>query len=117
MPCKEAAAHAGCSDETLKGWLSDHRIRLARILSDKELLAYPVDQWRRFTPHEQLLWVYEFIERGFDLHDFPLIGTLKRQSITSSDPWFHAEWATLLINFGGKLKLKWRGDSESTHLR
>mgnify|MGYP001737020241 FL=1 len=22
----------------------------------------------------------------------------------SSDPWFHAEWATLLINFGGKTK-------------
>lgn len=55
IPRKEAAAHAGCSDETLKGWLSDHHIHLARPLSDEDLLAYPVDQWRRFTPHEQLL--------------------------------------------------------------
>lgn len=50
------------------------------------------------------MWVRDIYERGLDLHDSPLLPTLKRQSIGSSDPWYHAEWAILLVNFGGKTK-------------
>ncbi|PRQ12427.1 hypothetical protein C1Y63_01150 [Corynebacterium sp. 13CS0277] len=104
VPRKEAAARIGCSDITLRDWLTSHRLDMARSVSDEELLALPAAQWKMFTPWEQIKWIYEVIERGLDLHDFPLVATLKRQQVGSSDPWFHAEWAILLVNFGGKTR-------------
>lgn len=50
MPRKESAARIGCVAATLKGWLSWHRMQLARTLSDADLLAYLEEQWKRFTP-------------------------------------------------------------------
>lgn len=101
---KDVAKRIGCAEQTLKSWLTCHRIDLCRTLSDAELLAYPEEKWRLFTPHEQLLWVRSIYRRGLDLHDFPLMPTLKRQSFGCTDPWLHVEWAVLMINFGGKTK-------------
>ena len=104
MPRKEAAARIGCADQTLKGWLSWHRMQLAPPSATLNYWPTRKEQWKRFTPHEQLMWVRDIYERGLDLNDFPLMPTLKRQSFGTSDPWFHAEWAILLMNFGGKTK-------------
>lgn len=104
VPRKLVAARTGCSESTLKDWLSYHRIGLMRDLSDEELLNYPEHLWKMFTPHEQLMWVQTIYERGLNLHDFPLIGTLKRQVFPVAEAWPHAEWAILMVNFGGKTK-------------
>ena len=104
VPRKLVAARTGCSESTLKGWLSSHRIGLMRNLSDEELLSYPEHLWKMFTPHEQLMWVQTIYERGLNLHDFPLISTLKRQVFPVAEAWPHAEWAILMVNFGGKTK-------------
>ncbi|PRQ12428.1 hypothetical protein C1Y63_01155 [Corynebacterium sp. 13CS0277] len=103
-PVTQVAADVGCSVDTVRGWVQDHRHQLLIAATDDELLEIPEVRWQQLTPMEQNFWVRAIVRRGLNLHDFPLVATLKRPAGPTSAPWFFAEWAILMVNFGGKTK-------------